>query len=136
MSEERTQIKDSYHYDERKRELTINRSHELSNPDTKNVVGVRHNKDVLSESGIREMYKELNSQLNTYRQQSKVMVEQLEKMKETEVDEEFLKKLEAVQAMKSKQQTLEQLKGADVAIKEIQRQLNDLKSAVGSRLKW
>ena len=130
-------IQTTYKYDERKKELKVIRSHDLMHPVNKEeVVGKRELVDYYDEAGIRAMVKELNAQKNSYEKQSKVLMQQIEGASDVEVDEEFLEKLKAAKTMEGKKQKVDQLKNADDQLKEINRQLNDVKGAVGSRIKW
>lgn len=135
MSKEQD-METNYKYDERKRELSIKRKHKLYKSGKEEPVGERELVDILPESGVRDMMKELNAQKNSYQQQSKNLMAQIEELKDVDIDHEFMTKLDAVQQMKAKQQKLDQLKNADDAIKELNRQINDVKAAVGDRLKW
>lgn len=127
----------NYKYDERNKKLIVTRKHELTSPaDEKQVVGNRDVVDTFDEIGIRSMMEELNKQLNSYQRQSKILMQQVEKMKEVSVDEEFLAKFEAVQEMQNKKKQLENLDNADKAIKELQKQIRDVKEAIGDRIKW
>lgn len=125
-----------YNFDHHTKKLVITTRHELIHPsDKEQVVGSREVKDYYTEEGIKAMITSLNAQKVSYEKQKKNLDEQLRHFGDLSVDAEFLKKIKEVQDMQKKEQTTEQIRNAEEAITEINKQLREVKSVVKNHIK-
>lgn len=115
----------SYKYDSRKASLAKLQTIELTH--NKKTVGHRRITDEYDKPGSVELVKTLNAQKNQFGAQLKEIQKNLEAFKDVKVDEEFLKKFEAMTNMQKKIETQEALKNTEKAIKQITKELLDIK---------
>jgi len=126
-------------YDARKKELTTIttlKAMQAPNGEVSEKYGHNKNVSVLTDVGIKEVVKSLNAEKTNYQRQHKQIEQQLGQVSEVEVDTEFLAKLRAAKLMEQKQQLTDSLKNANGMIESINKQLNDIKGAVGNHIKW
>ena len=126
-------------FDNRRKEMTTTHTVEsMKLPSGEVGKDFGHNKSVqvLTEKGIKVLVKDLNAQKINYQRQHKEMEKQISALGDLKVDEEFLAKLRAAKEMDSLQQLQDSKKNAESTIKEINKQLSDVKGAVKNYIKF
>ncbi len=128
-------------YDDRRKELThVIKTVQDSLDEDKKVIGTVTNikTGVYKEEGIRKAYKILQADVPNLEKSIKENKEKLEALKEIEEDEEVKKikeTLEKVAKLKQKEQLETQKKEFGEALAFTKKSLNEIRQAIGSRLK-
>jgi vacuolar-type H+-ATPase subunit I/STV1 len=128
----------TYRFEPTTKSLLVIRKHSLVSDDgtgKEGDYGNRENRDFLTEKGIKKVINDLQTQKTHYEKQIKNLKEQLTRYENIEVDEEFLKKLEAVQGMQEKNKILTQLSNGEEILKTVTKELRGIKDTIKNHIK-
>ena len=125
-------------YNDRRKELTQNLSQAQEIKDGEKVIGSVEveRKAVFTENGIKKIYGDLRNQRTKQEQAIKQSKEGLKDAKELTPNQKKLEKnLQAINDFNASEKTKEQLKVQEKGLKETVKDMQEIKGAIGDRLK-